>query len=110
MYGEMIGTWFSRTYGIDFAAFRYASVIGPGRGEGGASAFTSLIIEKAAQGEPYTVQVPARAQMPTGLREGRGRRHALRPRQNIRSLGNEEKIFNVPGISPGPTAGRLPES
>ena len=106
VYGEMVGTWFQRTYGIDFAAFRYASVIGPGRGEVGASAFTSLIIQKAAEGEPYTVQVPARAQMPLVYVKD-AVDATLFVHRNIRSLGNEEMIFNVPGISPGPTAGQL---
>ncbi len=106
MYGEMVGTWFARTYGIDFAAFRYASVIGPGRGEGGASAFTSLIIQKAALGEPYTVQVPARAQMPIVYVKD-AVDATLFVHKNIRSLGGEENIFNVPGISPGPSAGQI---
>jgi len=106
IYGEMVGTWFSRTYGIDFAAFRYASVIGPGRGEGGASAYSSLIIQKAAEGEPYSVQVPARAQMPIVYVKD-AVDATLFVHRNIRSLGNEEMIFNVPGISPGPTAGQL---
>jgi threonine 3-dehydrogenase len=106
IYGEMVGTWFSRTYGIDFAAFRYASVIGPGRGEGGASAYTSLIIQRAAEGEPYTVQVPARAQMPIVYVKD-AVDATLFVHRNIRSLDNEEMIFNVPGISPGPTAGQL---
>ncbi|MDA4112825.1 MAG: NAD-dependent epimerase/dehydratase family protein [Thaumarchaeota archaeon] len=106
IYGEMVGTWFSRTYGIDFAAFRYASVIGPGRGEGGASAYTSLIVQKAAEGEPYTVQVPARAQMPIVYVKD-AVDATLFVHRNIRSLDNEEMIFNVPGISPGPTAGQL---
>ena len=106
VYGEMIGTWFSRTYGMDFAAFRYASVIGPGRGEGGASAFTSLIIQKAAQGEPYAVQVPARAQMPIVYVKD-AVDATLFIARNIHAIHTEEKIFNVAGISPGPSAGEL---
>jgi threonine 3-dehydrogenase len=106
IYGEMIGTWFSRTYGMDFAAFRYASVIGPGRGEGGASAFTSLIIQKAAQGEPYAVQVPARAQMPIVYVKD-AVDATLFIARNTRTIRNEEMIFNVAGISPGPSAGEL---
>jgi len=106
MYGEMVGTWFSRTYGIDFAAFRYASVIGAGRGEGGASAFTSLIIQRAAEGEPYAVQVPARAQMPIVYVKD-AVDATLFIHRNIGSLNNEEKIFNVPGITPGPSAGQI---
>lgn len=106
MYGEMMGTWFSRTYGIDFAAFRYASVIGPGRGEGGASAFTSLIIQKAAEGQHYTVRVPATAQLPLVYVKD-AVDATLFIHRNMRRLNNEEMIFNVAGISPGPSAGQL---
>lgn len=63
-FGEMLGMWFSKTYGIKFIAFRYASVIGPGRRDGGASAYSTLIIQKAAQGEPYMINVPEDAKIP----------------------------------------------
>lgn len=106
VYGEMVGTWFSRTYGMGFAAFRYASVIGPGRGEGGASAFTSLIVQKAAQGEPYTVRVPPSAQMPLVYVKD-AIDATLFVHRRLGSLGDGEMIFNVPGISPGPTAEEL---
>jgi nucleoside-diphosphate-sugar epimerase len=106
MYGEMMGAWFSRTYGMGFAAFRYASVIGPGRGEGGASAFTSLIIQRAAEGAPYTVTVPESAAMPLVYVKD-AVDATLFVHRRIRSLGVEDPIFNVDGITPGPTAGQL---
>ena len=56
-FGEMLGLWFYRRYGIQFAAFRYPSIIGPGRRDGGASAYSQLIIQKPAQREPYEVNV-----------------------------------------------------
>lgn len=106
MYGEMIGSWFNRTYGIDFAAFRYASVIGPGRGEGGASAFTSLMIEKVAKGESYEVQVPESARLPIVYVKD-AIDATLYVNRKIRSIRLEEKVFNVCGITPGPSAGEI---
>jgi threonine 3-dehydrogenase len=106
VYGEMVGTWFARTYGIGFAAFRYASVIGPGRGEGGASAFTSLIIQRAAEGESYTIQVPPKAQVPLVYVKD-AVDATLFINRNVHTLGRDEMIFNVAGITPGPTAGEL---
>jgi nucleoside-diphosphate-sugar epimerase len=106
IYGEMLGTWFFRTYGINFAAFRYASVIGPGRGEGGASAFTSLIIQKAAQGEPYSVQVPGSAQMPIVYVKD-AVDATLFIYSKMRSIDKDQRVFNVSGISPGPSAAQL---
>ena len=62
--GEMLGLWFFRKYGIEFAAFRYGSVIGPGRCDGGASAYSTLIIQKPVQGDPYVVNVPKDTKIP----------------------------------------------
>ena len=56
-YGELLGLWFNKKYGINFAAFRYASIIGPGRKDGGASSYSTLIIQNPAQGKPYCVRV-----------------------------------------------------
>jgi len=62
--GEMLGLWFYRKYGIEFVAFRYGSVIGPGRRNGGASAYSTLMIQKPVQGEPYVVNVPEDSRIP----------------------------------------------
>jgi nucleoside-diphosphate-sugar epimerase len=55
---EQIGGLYARKHGIDFRAVRMAAVTGAGRsaGSGSASLFTSFIAEKAAKGEPYTIE------------------------------------------------------
>ena len=62
--GEMLGLWFYDKYGIYYAGLRYGSVIGPGRRDGGASAYSTLIIQKPAQGDPYVVNVSRDVRMP----------------------------------------------
>jgi nucleoside-diphosphate-sugar epimerase len=62
--GEMLGLWFFKKYGIEFVAFRYGSVVGPGRSNGGASAYSTLMIQKPAQGDPYIVNVPEDTRIP----------------------------------------------
>lgn len=55
---EQLGLLYVRRYGLDFRALRFAAVTGPNRkAVGSASLFTSLIPEKAAQGEPYAIEV-----------------------------------------------------
>jgi len=55
---EQLGLHYNRTYGIDFRAVRFLSIIGPGRVKGsGWSAYTSLVIEECARGRPFTIQV-----------------------------------------------------
>ena len=63
-FGEMLGLWFFKKYGIQFSALRYASIIGPGRMDGGGSAYSTLIVQKPAQGEPYEVNVPEDTAIP----------------------------------------------
>ena len=56
---EQMGLLYSRRFGLDFRAVRLAAVTGPGRSaaSGSASLYTSFIPEKAALGEPYTIEV-----------------------------------------------------
>jgi nucleoside-diphosphate-sugar epimerase len=103
--GEMVGIWFYKTYGIQFAATRYAAVVGPGRRDGGASAYTTLAIQKPAQGEPYTVHVPETARIPiVYVKDAADATLAIY--KNIRRL--ERRVINVGSISP--TAVQLVET
>lgn len=56
---ERMGMLYTRRHGLDFRALRFAAATGPGRtaGSGSATLWTSLIPEKAALGEPYTIEV-----------------------------------------------------
>jgi threonine 3-dehydrogenase len=54
---ERLGEYYYRKFGVDFRAVRLPSVIGPGRGPGGASAYSTLMISEPALGKPYTVFV-----------------------------------------------------
>jgi len=55
---ERLGEYYNRRYGVDFRAVRFLSILGPGRIPGsGWSAYTSLVIEECARGNPYTIKV-----------------------------------------------------
>lgn len=55
---EQLGLHYHRKYGLDFRGVRFLSILGPGRVKGsGWSAYTSLVIEEAARGRPFTIQV-----------------------------------------------------
>lgn len=62
--GELLGEYYHRRNGLDFRAVRYPSVIGPGRGPGGASAYSALMVSEPAKGRPYDVPVPPEASLP----------------------------------------------
>ena len=64
VFGELLGEYYERRFGIDFRGIRLASVIGPGRGPGGASAYSSLIVSEPARGRAFKVPVTETTTMP----------------------------------------------
>jgi threonine 3-dehydrogenase len=61
---ELLGTYYSQRYGIDFRSVRLPSIIGPGRTNGGASVYASLMIEEPAKGLPYEAQAAPDSAIP----------------------------------------------
>lgn len=63
---EQMGLYYQRRSGLDFRAARMAAIVGPSRiaGSGSATMYTSLILEKAALGEPYAIDVDPEAGTP----------------------------------------------
>lgn len=63
---EQLGLFYARRYGLDFRAARLAAIVGPFRfaASGSATMYTSHILEKAALGEPYYLDVDERAATP----------------------------------------------
>ena len=106
-YGEMLGLWFQRRYGINFAAFRYGSVIGPGRRNGGASGYSTLMIQKPAQGEPFLVNVPEDSMIPMAyVKDVADATIAACERMK----GLKTRIYNLASLSPSPTAKDIAEA
>ena len=61
---ERLGEYYHRKFGVDFRGVRLPAVIGPGRGGGGASAYSTLMISEPASGRPYEVFVEEDVRMP----------------------------------------------
>jgi threonine 3-dehydrogenase len=63
---EQLGLYYQRRFGLDFRAPRLAAIVGPARNaaSGSATMYTSLIIEKAALGQPYEIDVDPEAGTP----------------------------------------------
>ena len=53
VFGERLGEYYQRLYGLEFRCVRLPSVLGPGRGGGGMSAYSTFLIERPIRGEPY---------------------------------------------------------
>ncbi|MEM4969623.1 MAG: NAD(P)-dependent oxidoreductase [Sulfolobales archaeon] len=54
LFGELWGRYYAEKYGLDVRGLRGTWIFGPGRSKG-STAFSSLIIQKPAFGEPVTV-------------------------------------------------------
>lgn len=63
---EELGLYYQRRFGLDFRATRLAAIVGPARNaaSGSATMYTSLIIERAALGQPYEIDVDPEAGTP----------------------------------------------
>ena len=102
---ERLGEYYRHKYGIDFRGIRFPSVIGAGRGAGGLSSYTSLVIEKAALGEPYHIFVEPHCCMPLLYIKDAVR--ALLELFQARDDQLRYRIYNLNGFSP--TAGEIVE-
>jgi nucleoside-diphosphate-sugar epimerase len=72
---EQLGLYYQRRWGLDFRAARMAAIVGPSRmaGSGSATMYTSFILEKAALGEPYEIDVAPGAGTPVLYARDAGR-------------------------------------
>ena len=63
---EQLGLYYQRRYGLDFRAARMAAIVGSFRNaaSGSATMYTSLILERAALGQPYDIDVGEDAATP----------------------------------------------
>jgi nucleoside-diphosphate-sugar epimerase len=63
---EQLGHYYQRRWGLDFRAARLAAIVGPFRvaASGSATMYTSLILERAALGLPYDIDVDEGAATP----------------------------------------------
>jgi threonine 3-dehydrogenase len=96
VFSELMGFYYWRRYGVDFRAVRLPSVVGPGRGAGGASAYSTLIVQKAALGQPYEIDVDEDAKIP--ILYCKDAVNALLLLRNAREP--KSRIYNIAGISP----------
>ncbi len=100
---ERLGEYYKRKFGVDFRGVRLPSVIGPGRGPGGVSAYSTLIVETPAKGKPYDVFVEEKSRMPMLYVKD-----ATKCLINLAEANEDNlnyRVYNIQGFSP--TAGEM---
>lgn len=108
VFGEHLGLFYRRKYGIDFRGLRFPSVIGPGVRSPGLVQYTSWMIEESAKGNPYTIVVKPELQVPVMYIEEAAQaavQLATAPQENIKTV-----VYNVDGMKPTPSAQDLADA
>ena len=108
LFGEHMGRFYGRKFGLDFRGIRYPSIVGPGVTTPGISQYTSHAIEASARGEPYTIFVEPRTRVPIiYIREAADAivKLASAPADRIQTV-----VYLLAGTTPTPTAQQLADA
>jgi len=105
LYGELLGRYYHRRYGIDFRSVRLPGVVGPGAKTKNVSIYNAWAIEKSALGEPYEIFVTPETSSPIIYFKDAARAFLELSRAPL----NQIKTMNylLAGVDPMPTAGGL---
>ena len=108
LFGEHMGRFYRRKFGLDFRGIRYPSIVGPGVTTPGISQYTSRAIEASARNEPYTIFVEPRTRVPIiYIREAAEAivKLAAAPTDRIQTV-----VYLLAGTTPTPTAQDLADA
>ncbi len=97
-FGENLGAYYWRRFGLDFRGVRLPSVIGAGRGPGGASAYSSLIVSEPARGRPYVAPVEESTRFPVAYVKDAVA--ALIALADADGAGLRRRVYGIAGLSP----------
>jgi threonine 3-dehydrogenase len=105
LFGEHLGLFYRRKYGLDFRGLRYPGVVAPGVTTPGAAQYLSLLIEASAKGQPFTITVGPETRFPVLYVKDAARaivELAAAPRDRIETV-----TYLLAGMAPVPSAGEL---
>lgn len=104
-FGENMGLFFKRKYGLDFRGLRYPSIVGPGVKTPGVVQYTSWVIEECAKNNPFTIHVKPDTRCPVMYYKDAGLavvKLAEAPIENIKMVN-----YIVTGVNPIASAQEL---
>jgi threonine 3-dehydrogenase len=108
LFGEQLGAYYKRKYGLDFRGLRYPSIVGPGVKTPSVVQFTSWVIEECARGHAFTI--PVRPETAVPLMYYKDAAQAMiqlgqAPLEHIKTVN-----YLVDGLKPTPTAAQLADT
>lgn len=105
VFGENLGRFYRRKYGLDFRGVRYPSIVGPGVTTPAVVQYTSWAIERPARGEPFTIWVKPETR--TSVMYYRDAARAVVELDEAPAENVQTGIYLIAGPKPAATAGEL---
>ncbi len=105
VFGELLGLYYHKKFGIDFRGVRFPSLLGPGVKTPGVGQYNPLVIEAAIKGEPFEIWAPEDTVIPMMYIKDAVRCLVMlyeAPADRINT-----RIYNLGQITPPPTAADL---
>ncbi|MDW7710247.1 MAG: NAD-dependent epimerase/dehydratase family protein [Deferrisomatales bacterium] len=102
VFGELLGLYYQRKFGLDFRGIRFPQLVGPGVLSGGFGQYGPRLIEAAARSEAFEAWVPPETTIPMLYIKDAVRSLVLlhdAPEERIKT-----RVYNVGQITPAPTA------
>jgi nucleoside-diphosphate-sugar epimerase len=108
VFGEHMGLFYRRKYGLDFRSLRYPAVVGPGVKSTGIAQYNSRVIEECAKGQPYTIYVAPHTRHSVLYIKDAARAMLELGRAPIDRIKTVNYVIS--GIRPAPTSEQVAES
>ncbi len=105
VFGENLGAFYKRRYGLDFRGIRYPSIVGPGVKTPSVVQYTSWVIEESAKGNPFTITVTPEFAVPIMYFKDAARAAITLSRAPLDAIASG--TYLVDGHRPSPTAAEL---
>jgi nucleoside-diphosphate-sugar epimerase len=108
VFGELLGRYFARRFGLDFRGLRFPSVVGPGFQVAHMSIYNCWAIEEPLKGNPYRLQVEPATRCPAIYYKD-----AVRALISLAEAPASEivsRVYNLAGVKPPFSAGELVEA
>jgi threonine 3-dehydrogenase len=105
LFGELLGRYYHRKYGIDFRSVRLPAVVGPGAKTKNVSIYNAWAIEKSFFGEPFEIFVTPETRAPIIYFKDAARAFleiSRAPADQITTMS-----YLLAGVDPMPSAGEL---
>ncbi|MCC6433764.1 MAG: NAD-dependent epimerase/dehydratase family protein [Acidimicrobiales bacterium] len=108
VFGEQLGRYYRKKYGLDFRGIRYPGIVGPGVTTWSLAQWTCWVIEKPALGEPFTVWTDPDTRITLVYFKEAGA--AMVQLADAPLTAIETINYNLGGVQPTPSAGRLADA